>query len=480
MVADEAPLTLEDTLTRVLEANLRLRGARGDHAVAEQRRAAEWSIFEPQLLFSAAREANSRRNTTEQFLRQSVSTFDEDNEVYSAAIESILPTGGTLRLGSQMRGLRNNLQVGQREWDSFTGLTLTQPLLRGAGWGAVAAEIRLATADSEIALQELRGQMALVLSESEFAFWEARAAAELISLREASLRLAQDMLQDNRERVQAGRMVELEVLQAEAGVALRRSGLSEARKRQVDALSRLKAFLARDARQPASLALAGELAGTAPVTESAEGLLAGIHDHPAYRAQRERLEQAGIRVAYAKNQRWPQLDLKASYGLNGLGGDFDQSYDRAFHEDYDSWYVGVEINVPVFGGKRTRHELSAARIRQRQAIDRLAAIEIELSNGVHALVAGVESLRDRVEALESVVAVQENVLRAENDRLLAGQSESRRLLEVEEDLSNARVEALQAQLELRQATAQLLVQQGTCLQARGCELAEARGGKGRR
>ncbi len=42
VVADEEPLTLEDTLTRVLEANLRLRVARGDHAVAEQRRAAEW------------------------------------------------------------------------------------------------------------------------------------------------------------------------------------------------------------------------------------------------------------------------------------------------------------------------------------------------------------------------------------------------------------------------------------------------------
>src|SRR5690606_22141141 len=132
-----------------------------EHGMAEERAKAEWAIFEPVLLLTLASEANNRQNTTEQFLSQRVSVFDERNDIYSAAVEGILPTGGKLRIGSQLRGLDNNLQVTNRdEWESFTGVTLTQPLLRERGWGSVAAQIRLAAADSRVALQDYRGQIA--------------------------------------------------------------------------------------------------------------------------------------------------------------------------------------------------------------------------------------------------------------------------------------------------------------------------------
>ena len=52
---------------------------------------------------------------------------------------------------------------------------------------------------------------------------------------------------------------------------------------------------------------------------------------PASRAvtspQGKKVRQEELRVAYAKNQRLPQLDLKASYGLNGLGSTPGESWD---------------------------------------------------------------------------------------------------------------------------------------------------------
>lgn len=210
-------MTLGQTLEQVLEANLRLQVSQLDYGMAEERAKAEWAIFEPRLLLTLAREANNRENTTQQFLSQRVSIFDETNNIYSAAVEGVLPSGGTVRLGSQIRELENNLQVSsKREWESYSGVTFTQPLLKNRGWKSVSSQIRLAASDSSVALQDYRGQLALVLSESEMAYWELAASTAFVELSQGSVDVAKIVLQDNKERLEAGKTTELEVLQAEA------------------------------------------------------------------------------------------------------------------------------------------------------------------------------------------------------------------------------------------------------------------------
>ena len=54
----------------------------------------------------------------------------------------------------------------------------------------------------------------------------------------------------------------------------------------------------------------------------------GVRSHPAYLAQIERCNQAGVRLAYAKGERLPQPDLEASYGLNGLANTFKGTLDE--------------------------------------------------------------------------------------------------------------------------------------------------------
>ncbi len=467
-------LTLNQTLTQVVEANLRLKSSSLDHQISVERAKSEWAIFEPVLLLTLAEESNERQNSAERFLSQRVSVFDENNNIYSGAIEGVLPTGGKLRMGTQIRRLDNNLQIiGRNEYESYSGVTLTQPLLRDLGWKAVAAQIKLAAADSNIALQEYRGQLALVLSEAEMAFWELYAAGEFVALSQGSVDVAETILGDNRQRLDAGKTTELEVLQAEAGVALRRSHLADAKQRQADAAARLNAFLGRrtGSHQPVVPVADGSEDVAFPVLDDA--LAEGFRSHPAYLSQMERIEQAGIRLAYAKNERLPQIDLKASYGLNGLSSTFKGTFGVASDFDYPSWYVGLEMRVPMLLGKRERHQQIASKLQVEQSLLQLSAIEIELVNGLQSLFERVASLRNRVQALELVVNLNRRVLKNEQDSLLAGKSESRRVLQAEEDLSEASLEALSAQVELRRAMATMLVQQGAYLKKRGFELSES-------
>jgi outer membrane protein TolC len=466
------PLELRETLEQVLAANLRLRAGDLERAVSRERVKAEWAIFEPAILATATVEANRRQNTQEQFLSQRASVFDERNESYTGALEGLLPTGGKLRLGAQWRRLENNLQIlGGREDVTFAGATLTQPLLRGGGWTGIASQIKLAAADSDLALQEYRRQLGLVLSQTELAFWDLVAGQELVALRRQSFGVAERVLSDNRERVAAGRMTDLDILQAEAGLELRRSGVAEAQQRVLESGTLLSSFLGRSAAGDAITADA--ILTATDAAPSLEELLEGVHErHPAYLAQTIRLKQEGIRLAYARNQRWPQVDLRASYGLNGLGDGLDRSYDAMASKQFPAWYLGVDVRVPIFAGIRERSQVRAAKIRKEQSLLELRAVEIEILNRVSSLRQRVASLQSRAEALENVVSLNERLLAADLEQLNEGRGDSRRVLEAEQELTDARLEALASRLDHQRALAELLVESGGYLVARGFDLEE--------
>ena len=177
-----------------------------------------------------------------------------------------------------------------------------------------------------------------------------------------------------------------------------------------------------------------------------------------------------IRLAFTANQRWPQLDLKASYGLNGLGGDTGASWDEIQDGEYESWTLGVELRVPLAGGIQERNDLAAARLRKKQALLNLQAIEVDLANSLHAVIRKVSGARERADNYGIVADFNEKLLKTELSRLEAGKSDSRKVLEVEDDLLEAKIAALQSLVEYQQALIELELVSGTLLQNRGWEV----------
>src|SRR5206468_635522 len=122
---------------------------------------------------------------------------------------------------------------------------------------------------------------------------------------------------------------------------------SEAAQKIDAAMGLLNAFFGRPGGIDQPVILPGDELSPAPLEGDTGAALANAFKlHPLYLAQYEKNKQDDIRLAYAKNQRWPQLDLKASYGLNGLGSGFDSAWDSVHSTDFPSWYVGVELRVP--------------------------------------------------------------------------------------------------------------------------------------
>lgn len=473
-------LSLTDFVNRVLERNENLQVRFLELQIAGKRYKSETGVFEPELQLGYDRVSNERENTAEQRRSSGVAVFEEDNDIYTSGIEGLVPTGAKIRLGYTLRKLRNNLQdpplgviyTNQpgAEYQSFAGINLTQPLLKNAWFSSTMANIRLAGLSEEVAFQEYRRQLMIVITTAEASYWNLFLAGEQVRFFKDSVKVAEALAEDNAARLQAGRGSELEVLEAKAGVALRRTKLAEAEQKYFEAAAQIAGLMSEVVKEPAPVLRANDVpkVNVAPDLEDSAEVALGMN--PDYLAQTKKLEQEDIRLAYSKNQRLPQLDLRGSYGLNGLGSDIGSSWDDIQTGGFPSWSVGVELNIPLAGGIKGRNDLAAAQLRKRQALLLLKDVETQMLNSIMTAVKRLRAARSSVEDYEQIAAYNQNLLDSELSRLAAGKVDSRRVLEVDAALFESKVAVVEAKVQSERARLELELVQGSALQKRAMEL----------
>jgi outer membrane protein TolC len=476
-------LTLNELIQRVLERNEGIQGRILEVEIARKKALAEKGIFEPEMVTSYDRVANKRRiGLQDKSLGIPGQVFSEHNNVYNAGLEGLIPSGAKIKLGYSLRDNANNINPSPfssplpyftNEWVSFAGLSATQPLLKNFGFTTSLAGIRLAALASDIAFQEYRRQLMILISTAEASYWNLYMAQEQMLFFKESVGVAETILKDNQSKVRAGKGSELEVLEAEAGLGLRRSKQSDAREKFFEAISRLNSLYADTSASSNRLVVAIDVPEVTQVPLSyQDSYLAAVELNPDYLGQTKKIASENIRVAYAKNQRLPQLDLKASYGLNGLGHDHDQALHDMERRDFPSWSVGVELHVPITGGIRTRNELDAAKLKQKQALVALKEIETQVGTAIDIAMRKVRATQDSVRSYQSVVNYSQNLLAAQMARLEVGKVESRKVLEVDADLFEAKNSMLEAQVQFRRALLELELIEGTLLKTRNLDLTQ--------
>jgi outer membrane protein TolC len=447
--AGEIGLTLKELLQRVLDYNESLQVRMLQVEIARKSIKAERGIFEPELVGSVGHEDNKRPNTVEQQSNlQGATEFDERNNIYSGGLESLVPTGARLRLGYSLRDLVNNLQTQPNflsrgatngEYVTFVGLSMVQPLLKNAGTSATMANLRLAAANSELAFQEYRKQLMQLVATAEAAYWELYFAQEQSKFFDDSVQVAEGLLKDSREGLNVGKTSELDVLEAEAGLASRRSKQSDTRQKVVEAFNRLISLYSGTVTATNAVFVATDRPEiNSPNLSYFEGWQSAFDLNPDYLTRRKQIVVEEVRVAYARNQRWPQLDLKASYGLNGLGNSPSASWDDVQRQSFPSWSVGLEMRVPLAGGAKVRNELSMAKLRQKQALLNLKEIETQIANGLDSALRKIQNTSQSVTNYQTVAGFNQNLLATQLKRLEVGKIDSQKVLETEEKLFEAK------------------------------------------
>ena len=477
-------LALQEFVQLVLERNEAIQVRILELAITKKRLNAERGIFEPEVVASYDRVENKRQNTAEQRRSTGVLVFDEENNIYNGGLEALIPTGAKIRLGYTLRDLRNNLQdppVGTilnatnpsgREYQTFAGISVTQPLLKNAWFPATMANIRLAAVASEIAFQEYRRQMMTIISTAEAAYWNLYMAQEQVRFLRDSVGLGASLVADNQEKMKAGRGSELEVLEAEAGLALRKSKLAEAEQKYFETTAQLLGFLSESASRDTWIFATEEPgASKEPTTLSESGMVA-FEMNPDYLTQLKRVKQEDIRVRYAFNQRLPQLDFRGSFGLNGLGSSPNDSWEEAQTEDFPSFSAGVELRIPLSGGIKSRNEFQAAKLGKQQALVALNDLQTQILNAIENAIRKINSARSSIRNYETVVNFNRTLLESERARLEVGRVESRRVLEADAILFEARNSELEARVQAQRAQLELELLQGSVLKERNFDVSQ--------
>ena len=466
-------LKLEDYLQEVWGANELLQVQALEAAITDEQLEAEKAIFDPVFVgqFNALDE--HRPNTAEQRVNLGYAdVFNQRNKFLQSGVEVLTPSGLRLHLGYDLSRMSNNLNSSSfphGEYLSRVGVTAVQPLLKGGGSVVTMAGIRAAAVNSDIGFQDYRKGMMEILGRAEIAYWNLFETQEKFRITGESLRMAKELLEDSRIRLQLGKGTELELMQAEAGLALRDASRYEASSDLSVARSRLLVFLGRKDE--------GEeiVAADKPVYHSESPQFKELwgkafDGNPEFVALRKRVDLDGIKLVLARNAKLPQLDFTVGYAFSGIGSSAGDSFHAAEDQDYPSWSGGLQLRIPLMGDDKAEHELKAAQLRKKATELGLSNFSKELENSLRASIYTVESYRENGDRYLKVIQFNQKVLDTQLASNEAGKSSSRDVLEAEEDLFEVKITGLTNSIRYQRALLELELLSGVLLSNRRLDI----------
>lgn len=351
---------------------------------------------------------------------------------------------------------------------SRVGLSVTQALLRGAGLGVNLARLRQTRLDTRASEYELRGFAEALVAAVEASYWDYALAQRRIGIYSESLKLAEQQMQETRERIRVGQLAETELAASEAEVALRNESLINARSDLAKVGLRLLRLTNPQAkagwrRQILLQDQPGVPRNTLDPVES--------HVHVA-RLMRPDLNQARLAVhrgeleiVRTRNGLLPKLDLFIALGMTGYADSFARSVAGPEADGYDV-LVGLRGEYPL-GNRDARAQHQRATLSRQQAalaVENLAQL-VEVD--VRLAFIEINRAREQIAATAATRKLQEEKVRAETEKFRVGKSTSLLVAQVQRDLVSSQIAEVEAVVNYLKALVELYRLEGSLLERRG-------------
>lgn len=468
VVNESSPYDAKHWVLQGLKHNFSVRIGRLEVDNSEDRVVVSLGDFAPRATTSLRyRDSERAQNQREFFATNDIRIFEEEVASLEVRLEDRFAYGTRMALSSSTSRLDNSTNqqptsLYHPEFQTTTQLQVVQPLLKNRGREVNMAGTDLARSEVLGAEFELRSELEKVIAEILIAYAETEFGFENLKVKEDAVRLADDLVAENRRRVEEGLMSPIDVTQAEARRAEAQEEVVGARTFLAERRNRLLELTGSDYTFGQEVPIGGSASGVLaePTEERLSLAKEMLESNPIYQAALTRAEAEGIRVAYAKNQLLPQLDLEATFGYNGLNDSFTSSYEDFSNRNQPDWSIGLVFSMPL-DRSADRAQVSLAKRGQRQAVMTAKQTEVQLLVLLDNSVREVDSARERIGLARESVRLAEEALRSEEKRLASGLTTSYNVLNQQRDLSFARTRALAAEIELFRAVTQLYVVTGS-------------------
>ena len=380
--------------------------------------------------------------------------------------------GTSFELGTTLRRLDNSLNrrrppgIFNPEYETFTGLTVTQPLLRGFGRDVNLAEIRIAQANSKIAEYEWKARTSMVVAEVMKRYYDMVFTHENIVIQREGIALAEKLLSDTRKRSKEGVAANNDVVVAEAGVYQRKEEVLTAQMQHIERQNALQLLFRSSKDVMAGGARLVPLDGlTSELPKTNRSTLMGLAVANRYEVKQAEqfINARDAQAKLASNQSKSRLDIVASGGLHGLEGNTQDSYSRAFQSQGPEWTAGFQYSLPLNGDHMKATERLAQR-QQEQAVIQAEKTRLQVLLEVDTVHNRVMLDYQRLEATRKSREAARQSADAELKRLQQGVSTSFQVLQLQREYSQARSRELAALADFNKGLSDLYLATATLLE----------------
>ncbi len=502
-------ISLDDAIGAALANNLDVQFQRVEVEIEKARKDFAFGVFDPTFNINVSRESilrpdNTANLTTSEGVNQidslraiqeqtralqilggqevtpffesrvggDVVIFDADIDRYEASLGGRTPWGMRYALRASQSKLRSTFIGDTRtivpQYSAFGGFELQQPLLRGFGPAANLADVRVARVNQRVAELLWRNRISETVQSVLVVYSEMAYALQDVRVKEDSVSANRRLLQQNERRMELGFMSPIDVQQAKVAVSADEEALLTSKSAFLERQYQLKRLISKEAeKEDPRVLVPRPIAPVAvPVLDRSASLRTAYQNRLDYRASVARAEAQDIRLKFARNQLWPQLDLVGTYGYNGLATDYDSARDEAFSSQAPQWSIGIQFSLPL-GNVQARAQLRAIEGFKQQALIDIKQQELRVSVDVDTVISRIETNRQRVETARQSRLLNQEAVRIANRRLEEGQISSFDVIETTRKLFEARSRELDALAALQTSVAQFWLATGTILDRTG-------------
>ena len=477
------PVTLEQCIQIALENNLGVRISNYQPRLAALNLQGSYGAYDPRFNWGATdsfRESKGRENP----LEFTIPTSETDSFRSNYGLGGILLPSSGLRysLGfnaSETTGTSaSDFPFGSYGTGFFA--SLTQPLLRGAWIDGTRMSIKLNKQQIENSSFIVIRQITQTVSSVELAYYSLIASRENVKVAEETLALTEKNFSNQKRRAEVGTLAKSQLPVLEAELFSQKAQLLSVQNGFADSVNTLRRLLTDDfaSAQDKELTTIGELNPVQTVFNRADSWDKALNQRPEILQSKISLENADIRLRYNKNQLYPQLDLRATYGLSGSDNAILQfrdkkpyiarpaSFSNAFSDvrgtDYPNYSIGLSFSIPI-PNRSARASYKTAQVQKEQAVLQHKDLEQSIMLEIDRLIRDAEHRFEQISVTRQARLSSELALQHETKRYEEGAIENYQVLQAQRDLTCRRYAEINAKVQYLTALSRLAQAEGSTL-----------------
>lgn len=453
-------LSLEEATRIAIARNLSIQIARTDMQIQNQEEMIAKSIYdtewEVEADYSQDQEEQANAILGTRVIRGRVRT----------SLEKKMPTGTTLRLeGQTARNSTNALfSTLNRNYTSYAAVSVEQSLLKNFFGYSDRQRIKQVGLQVKQFQYSKLEEIESLLEEVRHQYWELALAYESLFARREALKWAQDFLSAARDKLEFGLMEKPDVYAAEANVRRRVLEVWESLTNLQTFSYRLKVMLNHPEVPmiyPSTKPDVMESIG--PMEEALTQAFQSRWDLKQAQLEiEEQLSEYGI----AKNDLWPEVTFNGTYTTSALDRELASSQGEVFSFHHPGYFAGFLFAMPLEHRSERGHfkqaKLAVEKARKQMTLMSWR-IQQEVDDSYRRLMLAEETLKQTAKIKE----LQRKKLEVEERNFRLGRSDSKIVIDYQQDVIDAELQAIQARTDYQKAVDRFYRTQGRLLEHAG-------------